>query len=97
VKNGPVSDVGVCDPSGKVTETVTFCAREDAGVITRISVSETTVKLTADSDPNRTPFAPVNPLPVNVTTVPPRREPEDGSTEETWAGNRAAAAAGAPG
>ena len=80
-----------------MTETVTFCGPGAGGAITRISVSETTVKLAADIDPNRTPPAPVNPEPVSVTTVPPRRGPDDGSTVETWAGAGAAAIAAEPG
>ena len=67
-------------PSGNVTDTVTLWAAGDAGVITRISVSETTVKLAADIAPKFTPLAPVKPPPRKVTIVPPRRGPDGGST-----------------
>ena len=80
-----------------MTETPTVCAVDDGGVITRISVSDTTVKLAAAVDPNRTPPAPVNPDPVKVTIVPPRRGPDDGSIVEIRGPEAVnAAAIGAP-
>ena len=49
-----------------------------------IWVSETTEKLVASTVPNATPVAPVNPVPVMVTFVPPVFTPVDGSTFDTW-------------
>jgi hypothetical protein len=43
---------------------------DPAGAVTVIWVSDTTVKLDAAVGPNDTPVAPVNPVPVMVTTVP---------------------------
>ena len=46
-----------------------------------ICVPETTVKLAAANPPNPTLVAPVNPLPVIVTVVPPVVGPEVGEIE----------------
>ena len=55
-------------PPGPVT--ITSTVPDPAGAVTVIWVSDTTVKLDAAVAPNDTPVAPVNPLPVIVTTVP---------------------------
>jgi hypothetical protein len=69
--------------SGKVTETTTDWAWDDGGLTVRISVSETTVNVSAAVEPNTTPPAPVKPAPVIVTGVPPADGPVEGSTPET--------------
>jgi hypothetical protein len=46
-------------------------------------VDEATLNDTAAIEPNLTAVAPLKPLPVTVTEVPPAVEPEDGLTEET--------------
>ncbi|GAA2344866.1 hypothetical protein Scani_33490 [Streptomyces caniferus] len=48
-----------------------------------ICVSEMTVNEGACVAPNRTAVAPVKPVPVTVTVVPPAVEPEVGETELT--------------
>lgn len=54
-----------------------------AGVVAEIEVSFTTVKAEAAVPPKDTAVAPVNPLPVIVTLVPPAKGPAVGKTEET--------------
>ena len=44
-----------------------------------ISLSAITLKLVATTPPNATLVAPVNPLPVTVTDVPPAGGPDDGA------------------
>jgi hypothetical protein len=46
-----------------------------------ICVSDTTVKLVAARPPNPTLVAPVKPLPVIVTVVPPACGPDDGEID----------------
>ena len=48
------------------------------GAVAVIWVSETTVKLVAGLGPNWTPPAPVNPVPVTLTAVPPPAGPDVG-------------------
>ena len=69
------------DPKGVVT--VTSTAPVPAGDVAVIAVSEITVKVVAATDPNLTEVAPVNPLPLRLTTVPPAAGPEFGETPET--------------
>jgi hypothetical protein len=54
-----------------------------AGETVVIWVSETTVKLVAATVPKTTLVAPVNPLPLTVTLVPPAGVPEVGLMEVT--------------
>jgi hypothetical protein len=54
-----------------------------AGDVAVIEVSELTVKLVAATSPKKTPVAPVNPVPVTMTDVPPARVPEFGLTPVT--------------
>jgi hypothetical protein len=63
-------------PAGVVT--VTSTVPEPAGEVAVTWVSETTVKPVAAVDPKLTPVAPVNPVPVIVTSVPPAAGPEVG-------------------
>ena len=63
------AEVGGDDPLYVVTVTSTTPAYS-AGVVALICVSDTTVNV-ASKPPNRTPVAPLNPLPVIVTVVPP--------------------------
>ena len=51
--------------------TVTSAIPEPAGEVAVILISELTVKLVAAVEPNLTAVAPVNPVPVIVTVVPP--------------------------
>jgi hypothetical protein len=51
-----------------------------AGAVAVIDVSLLTVKLSAGTPPKVTDMAPVNPVPVMVTTVPPVIEPVPGVT-----------------
>ena len=51
-----------------------------AGETALISVDETTVKLVAATVPKRTWVAPLNPVPVMVTVVPPVVGPTFGET-----------------
>jgi hypothetical protein len=62
----PVAD----DPVGEVTTMSTVPAAWD-GAVAVIDVSELTVKLVAAAVPNVTALAPVKPLLVSVTVVPP--------------------------
>ena len=56
-----------CAPAGWAGETAVIC------------VSDTTLKLVATTPPNATRVAPVNPVPVTVTDVPPADGPDDGA------------------
>ncbi|MDH6710457.1 hypothetical protein P3T27_007207, partial [Kitasatospora sp. MAA19] len=64
-------------PPGVVT--VTSTEPEPAGTVAVICVADTTVNDVAATAPNRTAVAPVNPLPVSVTTDP--AAPDAGLTE----------------
>ncbi len=61
--------------------TVTGTMPKPAGATAVIWVSDTTVNEVAGTRPNRTAVAPVNPLPVRVTVVPPVTGPELGLIE----------------
>jgi hypothetical protein len=63
-----------------VTSTVPAACGGDTALI---EVSEFTVKLLAATLPNETPVAPVKPLPVMVTLVPPAVLPELGEIPVT--------------
>ena len=68
-------------PNGVVTMTST--APVPGGDVAVIEVSELTVTAVAAAEPNLTEVAPVNPLPLTLTTVPPKAGPEFGETLET--------------
>jgi hypothetical protein len=68
-------------PSGVVT--VTFTMPVPGGLAAVIKVPLTTVKLVAGVDPKSTAVAPVKPLPVIATDVPPVSGPADGLKRET--------------
>jgi len=68
-------------PPGDVTVTSTAPA-EPAGEVVVMLVSLTTVKATALA-PKLTAAAPVKPVPVMVTDVPPASGPADGDTRVT--------------
>jgi len=68
-------------PLGVVTVTCTVPV--PSGVVAVIWVSETTVNDGAGVAPKRTAVAPVKPVPVIVTVVPPPEDPEAGETERT--------------
>jgi hypothetical protein len=53
-----------------------------AGDVATISVLDFSANI-ADTEPNRTVDAPVNPVPVIVTEVPPEVGPADGETNVT--------------
>jgi hypothetical protein len=55
-------------------------AAASAGAVAVMEVSELTVKLVAPEVPKLTVLAPVKPVPVVVTTVPPAVLPELGET-----------------
>ena len=65
-----------------VTVTSTFAA-DSAGETAVIDVDETTLKLAAAVPPKSTAVAPVNPVPVMVTVVPPAVVPVVGEIEVT--------------
>jgi hypothetical protein len=67
---------------GVVTVTSTSPA-EPAGDVAVIDVSETTVKDAAAVEPNETALAPMKPVPVIVTCVPPATGPALGLTPVT--------------
>jgi hypothetical protein len=69
-------------PPGVVTVTSTVPA-EPAGEVALILVALTTVNEVAAVDPKLTAVAPVNPVPVIVTTVPPASGPALGRTAVT--------------
>ena len=66
-------------PTGVVTVTCTVPSNS-AGDTAVIDVGELTTKLVALTDPNLTDVAPVKPVPVIVTDVPPAVGPEFGLT-----------------
>ena len=68
-------------PEALATDTATVPVPD--GEIAAIFVSLTTVNLDAFAFPKKTPVAPVNPLPVMVTWVPPFALPFDGLTPST--------------
>jgi hypothetical protein len=68
-------------PPGLVTRRSTVPA--PAGDVAVIDVAELTVKLVAAVAPKVTAVAPVNPVPVTVTTVPPAVGPAVGEIEVT--------------
>jgi hypothetical protein len=72
-------------PAGVVTVTSTTPA-VPAGLIAVIEVGETTVTPVAALAPKSTAVAPVKPVPVIVTSVPPAVVPEVGLTPETVGG-----------
>jgi hypothetical protein len=72
---------GVLVPAGVVT--VTGTAPDPAGDVTVIWVADTTVTAVPGELPNSTEVAPVNPVPVMVTTVPPAAGPVAGLSETT--------------
>ena len=63
-------------PFGAVT--VTFTIPVPGGLSAVIEVSLTTVKFVAGVVPKSTAVAPVKPVPVMVTNVPPDAGPDDG-------------------
>ena len=63
-------------PPGVVT--VTSTVPLPAGLVAVIWVSLSTVKLLAAVAPKETPVAPVKPVPVMTTVVPPALDPLDG-------------------
>src|SRR5450432_3464163 len=71
-------------PLGDVTLTVT--APVPAAVTAVICVSEFTTKLAAAVPPNFTAVAPVKPVPVMTTLVPPLAGPEVGANPVTVGG-----------
>lgn len=80
VKSPTVEIVGDEVPAAFLTATITVPV--PAGVVAVILVSLTTVNLEAVVEPKKTPVAPVNPLPVMVTCVPPLAFPLDGLIPE---------------
>ena len=68
-------------PLGVVTVTSTMPV--PAGEVAVIDVSLATVRLVAAVVPKSTAVAPVNPVPVTVTDVPPAVDPEVGLTPVT--------------
>ena len=69
-------------PPGVVTLTTTFPSA-CAGTVAVIVVSLTTVNAVALTPPKVTAVAPVNPVPVRVTPMPPAVGPADGLTVPT--------------
>jgi hypothetical protein len=57
-----------------------------AGAVALIEVAEVTLKVVAGVAPNATALAPVKPVPVIVTTVPPASGPWAGDTADTVGG-----------
>ena len=80
VKSSSVEIVGDEVPAAFLTATITVPV--PAGVEVVILVSLTTVNLEAAVEPKNTAVAPVNPLPVIVTCVPPPEFPLDGVIPE---------------
>jgi hypothetical protein len=68
-------------PPGFVTRTSTVPL--PAGDVAVIDVADTIVKLVAAVAPKVTAVAPVNPVPVRVTVVPPVARPDVGEIEVT--------------
>ncbi len=79
--NWPADEVALV-PAGVVTVTLTIPAAP-AGDVMVICVAEFTVRPVPAVVPNLTAVAPVNPVPVIVTTVPPTRGPLDGEMPVT--------------
>jgi hypothetical protein len=76
-----LSAVTICDvPPATVTQTLICPLAAAAGTVTVICVGEFTVNVDAFTVPNRTAVAPVNPVPVIVTELPPPTGPELGDT-----------------
>ena len=73
-------------PFGVVTLTVT--APAPAGATAVICVAELTVKLVALMPPNCTAVAPVKPVPVMMTLVPPAAGPDVGARPVIVGGGR---------
>jgi hypothetical protein len=69
-------------PLEEVTVTSTVPAACN-GEVAVIKVDETTERLLPATEPKWTALAPVNPVPVMVTAVPPTRGPTTGLTELT--------------
>jgi hypothetical protein len=88
VSDGPVALV----PSGVVTVTLTDPAAS-AGEVAVIEVSEFSLNV-AEVDPKSTAVAPVKPLPVIVTDVPPVYGPDPGLTDVTVGGVKVKVSAG---
>ena len=80
MKSSAVEVVGDEVPVALLMPTITVPV--PAGVVAVILVSLTTVNLVALAMPKETPVAPVNPLPVMVTCVPPFALPLDGLMPE---------------
>ena len=74
----PVPEVPV-----KVATVISTVAAACDGLVAVIDVLELTVKLTAATPPKKTPVAPVKPVPMIVTLVPPAVLPVLGETEVT--------------
>jgi hypothetical protein len=69
-----------------VTSTVVVCVEEDTVSAGAVAVSEeslVTLKVVAGLDPKSTPVAPVKPVPVTTTDVPPVLGPDRGLTPVT--------------
>jgi len=62
---------------------IPVCQAGSAGATAVIDVLEFTVNDVAAVEPNMTAVAPLNPLPVMLTEVPPAVEPESGLTVAT--------------
>jgi hypothetical protein len=73
-------------PAGVVTVTSTTVGLDTLGDTAVKVVDEATLNDTAAIEPNLTAVAPLKPLPVMVTEVPPAIEPEDGLTFVTVGG-----------
>ena len=79
--NWSFAEVALVPP---VVVTVTsMVPAEPAGEVAVILIAELTVKLVAAAAPNLTAVAPVNPVPVTNTTVPPARGPLAGEITVT--------------
>ena len=78
-----VSGAGGEVPPGRGDGHVDGARRVPAGEVAVIWVSESTVKVVAGVVPKSTAVAPVKPVPVMVTEVPPAVGPEPGATEVT--------------
>ena len=70
-------------PTGVVTVTSTIPAVDVAGEIAVIEVSLVTTTLVTRREPKLTAVAPVKPVPVRVTDVPPAIEPVAGEISVT--------------
>jgi hypothetical protein len=80
-ENWSADDVALVSPE---VVTVTSTVPEDsAGAVAVIWVLLLTVYDVAGVPPKFTALAPVNPVPVTVTTVPPPVDPDDGDTPVT--------------